>query len=275
MGGRWPADAPLVDPLEGRSQARARFAVSQATPAGLIRAQAEAYRNRGWPQYKEFLAGRGSGATMIHILETLMRLGQRLGYDTAHFRRQHWDLMAEVVAIYEVRYANGRLTIQDVQDVRQELLRTALDLRQVPAQVLPPRDEPPFLLSAEAWRPATDLAEEHQRAHQRQEAWEGDPVILRRRLRDLARDEWQASWQEFQKNRGSVSSLLDAARKELEAGLALVAEPIGRQQLREQYWRRTWEVEHLGERFYDLGRFSIQELLDVRYHRLRAEWELK
>jgi hypothetical protein len=248
--------------------ARAKFAASRAQRETLLRARIEAAQEQLEARFREFLAGRG---TLDFILESHGNLYQALRAlypDPAEqlpFFEANWLQAWEAERINQARFDAARIPIQDIAGSRHERLKAALALLDARAKL--PADGPRFV---RPWFPL-DGGEEDPKAGQRIARWKwelngSDKQQLRRDVHEAILEQTEARWREFLAGRGTLTFLLESARKLLDAEWALATTRAEQRVVVERHWDKMHEIWRVNSARYDKGRIPIQDVAQTRYY---------
>jgi hypothetical protein len=224
---------------------------------------------------KEFLAGRG---TLNFQTEAVNRLRDtELASSQAASERFSaleacWMTLRENEAVCQERFLAGRITGQDVMEVRYARLAAERLLYDAWQSTIGP------VPSVRSWLreiigagtlSAKDLVRN-----------EVDSMLTSRQDRakamlDCAQDAWDARRKLFQERRGALPFLLDAARRRSDAQLALASKPAERLDFLKQYLGDLKEIETLLGQRYEGKLVQIEDVMDARWARLDLEVRMK
>jgi hypothetical protein len=103
------------------------------------------------------------------------------------------------------------------------------------------------------------------------EALHADPRQLAQEKLDVARELYVAREKEFLAGRGTLHYLFAASRRLLESEQAVSDNDADRLSALERYLARAKLIEVVNTERYDAGRIAIQDYMEAKFHRLRAE----
>jgi hypothetical protein len=224
---------------------------------------------------KEFFAGRG---TLPFVTDTVIRLRdtQLASSKTRADRFAAWEAcwmaLHQNEAVCLQRFAAGLIPVEDAMEARYARLAAERPLHDAWRTSRPSHPAVPFWLG-DAILGGTPLSDKDLMRNE-VERMQASPEERAKAILVCAQNDWDARRQEFRKGRGFQWFLLDAARRRIDAGLALATRPAERLDCLKQYRQDLEDIEAVNQRRYDEKLIQIQDLMDAKYARLEAEIRL-
>jgi len=258
--------------LFSKQLARDKFEASRADPKELARARLHPAECSAQSRLANLMAGRG---TLEFTLQAWWRLLQtRLAVlDKEADRRAaleyYWQATTEIDDIDQARYVAGRINLQDCMRAREARLAAEHLLRRDPKAV----DKQATRVPLKRWCVGYDF-DPKALARAKFEAWHSEPRALLRSRLETVQVEAREREKEFVAGRGTLTFCLGAARRLLEAELAVAEDDAGGLAARRRYWDSVRWIADVSKSFYEEGRFDMMSYAETVRDLRHAEIEL-
>jgi hypothetical protein len=266
---------PPDDPLAAKARAKARFAAVHTDPADRQRELAAMAAAEFVGRHREFLAGRGSldifWGSYWRMVESQLALCHG-PEETRAVLEQAWRIADADVRILRRRYENGRVPFKEWAESAAEeitVARRLLDHQRAHPAIVADRRARSLPALPKLFAVVDRFSKDHAKARFARST--AGAVELDREKADLLHDALNSRIREFLAGRGSIDIDLHVSARAA-AAIRALGDPAT---AAEQEWLCDLVIEVIAEVGHRNGRFSVQEWLQTREARLRAQLELR
>jgi hypothetical protein len=272
------AGAPTVDPYWAKALAKAEREATPGDLRKLMLARRNAVQVELEARFKEFLTGRGTRDILHEAARHWLESERSLQDDPAGpaaALESCWALTWAIEEINKGWFEAGRVPHKEYMESRYERLTAEIDLlreRSRQKKPLPLAGGPPFLVNENEIGPipARLLAKAKAKASQT------DVRELAQERLKVAELAFGGRIRAFLAGFASQTHSLEAARRWLQADLAVRDEVADRLAAHERYWELVYLIDANNLTRYEAGRIPIQDRQHSLYFRLEAElWLLE
>jgi hypothetical protein len=268
-------EGPLPEGYHGdfREVPEARFEASRADPRRLSLARLQAARTMFEERLEQFRAGRRTVDVLLEssrwLLEAERAVARGAADDGAAFER-HWRSALAIEEYTRGKFQRGTVGPGDYFKAKANRLEAEIGFAQARARYQ--RRRGPAAPAVEPSRSTSPLDKEV--AKGQLEAPQADLGKLRRARVETLQQFFNAREEEVLAGRRTVDILLKAARRLLDAELAVADNPTDRVAALKRNWQFARLAVLLATAKYRAGVGGIGDLAETHYHRLTAEIEL-